>query len=213
MRLALLIACLVVVFTSSMWIFGDVFDVAWSGPQAVARLRSFGPWAWAVGLGLIIADLMLPIPATAVMAALGIIYGPAVGGALSGLASFLAGTIAYGATRAIGPRAALALAGERDLRRTQVFFRRAGGYAVALSRPLPLLPEVITSLAGLSRMKARVFFASLALGSAATGFAFAAIGHAGADHPVLAIALGSLLPFAAWPMVRRALQRSESAQA
>jgi uncharacterized membrane protein YdjX (TVP38/TMEM64 family) len=205
-----LILGLILLLVTPLLIFGNTFEDIWSGEESVARLRSYGGWAWAVGIGLIVADLFLPIPATAVMATLGIVYGPFVGGCVSAVGSFLAGAIAYGATRAIGHRAAEMLTGKRDLKRTERFFERAGGYAVALSRPLPLLPEVIACLAGLAGMKLRVFFASLALGSTATGFAFAAIGHAGADHPALAIVIGSAVPFAAWPVVKRLLQEDGS---
>ena len=43
--------------------------------DAVLMLREYGSWAWALGIALIWADLVLPIPQTAVIAALGIIYG------------------------------------------------------------------------------------------------------------------------------------------
>lgn len=210
MRLLLVIIGLTLLFTAPLLIFGDTFDVALSGDEAVERLRSFGPWAWAVAIGLIVADLVLPIPATAVMAALGIIYGPIVGGALSGGASFLAGAIAYLATRLIGHRAAVFIVGERDLARAEKFFDRAGGYAVAFSRPLPILPEVTACLAGLAEMKRRVFFVSLGIGSIVTGFAYAAVGHAGASNPGLAMLIGAVIPVAIWPFVRRLLRNTES---
>ena len=41
--------------------------------DAVLMLRTYGSWAWAAGIALIWADLVLPIPQTAVVAALGII--------------------------------------------------------------------------------------------------------------------------------------------
>ena len=42
---------------------------------AVSHLRDHDAWAWALGIGLIWADLILPVPQTAIIAALGIIYG------------------------------------------------------------------------------------------------------------------------------------------
>ena len=39
--------------------------------DAVLTLRQYEGWAWAVGIALIWADLVLPIPQTAVIAALG----------------------------------------------------------------------------------------------------------------------------------------------
>jgi hypothetical protein len=43
--------------------------------DAVLALRKYQSWTWAVGIALIWADLVLPIPQTAVIAALGDIYG------------------------------------------------------------------------------------------------------------------------------------------
>lgn len=210
MRLTLVIIGLVLIFTAPMLIFGETFDVALSGDEAVARLRSYGHWTWAVAIGLIVADLVLPIPATAIMTALGIIYGPIVGGLMSGVASFLAGAIAYSATRLMGHRAAAYLVGEADLAKTHRFFERAGGFAVAFSRPLPLLPEVTACLAGLAEMKRRVFFTALAIGSIVTGFAFAAVGHFGASSPAMAVVVGAVIPIAVWPFARRLLKEDEA---
>lgn len=212
MRLFLVIVALTLLFTAPLLIFGETFDVALSGDEAVARLRSYGNWAWAVGIGLIVADLVLPIPATAVMAALGIIYGPIVGGILSGAASFCAGAIAYLATRMMGHRAAVFIVGERDLARAEKFFDRAGGYAVAFSRPLPLLPEVTACLAGMAEMKRRVFFTALGIGSVVTGLAFAWVGHAGASNPGMAMFIGAAIPVAVWPIARRMLKERANPQ-
>ncbi|MCB9853478.1 MAG: TVP38/TMEM64 family protein [Phycisphaerales bacterium] len=209
MRLFVVIIALTVLFTAPLLFFGDTFDVALSGDEAVARLRGYGDWAWIVGIGLIVADLVLPIPATAVMAALGIIYGPVIGGVLSGVASFLAGAIAYLATRMIGHRAAVFIVGERDLARTEKFFDRAGGYAVAFSRPLPILPEVTACLAGLAAMRRRVFFVALGIGSFVTGFAYAWVGHAGASNPGMAMLIGAVIPVAIWPIARRMLKQRD----
>jgi hypothetical protein len=37
--------------------------------DAVLMLRNYGSWAWALGIALMWADLVLPIPQTAVIAA------------------------------------------------------------------------------------------------------------------------------------------------
>ena len=47
--------------------------------EALLALRGYGSWAWAVGIALVWADVLLPIPQTAVIAALGIIYGTWLG--------------------------------------------------------------------------------------------------------------------------------------
>ncbi len=211
MRLFLMILGLAVLFAAPLLVFGDRFDAALSGEQAAARLREFGAWAAAAGVGLIVADLVLPIPATAVMTAFGVVYGALMGGLLASAGSFCAGSIAYGASRRWGRRAALRLVGHDDLEKSEQFFRRAGGFAVALTRPLPLLPEVIACMAGLSGMPAATFFTALALGAAGTGFTFAAVGAMGVERPALAVALGCLIPLAMWPIARRLIAERPAA--
>lgn len=204
MRLLVVVIILAVLFALPLAIFGDRFDNALEGPAAVRWLRAFGlEWAWAVGVGLILADLFLPVPATAVMAALGILYGPLAGGLIGGAGSVLAGSIAYALARVIGRRGALLLVGERDLARTQRFFTRAGGYAVAFSRALPLLAEVVACLAGLAGMRPARFLLALACGSLPMGLVFAALGYYGSDRPTLAIAISAILPLLLWPVARR----------
>jgi hypothetical protein len=53
--------------------------------DAVFMLREYESWAWALGIALIWADLVLPVPQTAVMAALGIICGTLLGRLLGSL--------------------------------------------------------------------------------------------------------------------------------
>jgi uncharacterized membrane protein YdjX (TVP38/TMEM64 family) len=62
-------------------------------------------------------------------------------------------------------------------------------------------------MAGLTRMPATAFFAALACGSIPFGFAFAAIGHAGVDRPLIAIALSALLPPILWAVIHAYLRR------
>ena len=88
----------------------------------------------------------------------------------------------------------------------------AGGWLVALSRCLPILPEVIACMAGLTRMPAATFFAALACGSLPMGFVFAAIGHTGNDRPGLAIGLSLLLPVGFWLVVQPILKRHRRPQ-
>jgi uncharacterized membrane protein YdjX (TVP38/TMEM64 family) len=139
------------------------------------------------------------------MAGLGILYGPVLGGFISAAGSIVAGGTAYGLTRMAGRRAALWLVGAEDLARAGAFFDRSGGWAVAVSRSLPLLPEVISCLAGLARMRAGRFFAALICGSLPMGFVFAKLGAAGAHRPMAAMAISAGLPLLLWPVVRRML--------
>ncbi len=145
-------------------------------------------------MGLLVADLALPVPGTAVISALGFVYGAVIGGMVGALGSFLAGALAYGLSWKYGRRWADRLAGPGQLARYEALFARSGVWLVALSRWLPLLPEVVACLAGLSRMPARKFFPALACGTAPLGFVFAAVGAAGVERPGLALTLSALLP-------------------
>lgn len=183
-------------------IWGEGFERAFTQAGAVEWLRGYGLWAWAAGIVLLALDLVLPIPATAVMAALGFIYGPILGGLIGGLGFILSGAIGYSLCRLLGRGAALRLLGPKDLERGERLFRDVGGWLVVLSRWLPVFPEVIACMAGLTRMPARTFFLALACGSLPLAFVFAAVGHAGAERPVLAIALSALLPPVLWLLVQ-----------
>ena len=165
-------------------------------------MRDYGRWAWAPGILLLLSDLFLPIPATAVMAALGFIYGPFAGGLLGTLGSFCSGALAYLLCRNFGRPIAVRVLGAHELMAGERLFARVGAWLVVLSRWLPIFPEVIACMAGLARMPAWAFFTALACGSAPLGFVFAAIGHAGASHPVLAIALSAGLPPLLWLAVQ-----------
>ncbi|MGI9241938.1 MAG: TVP38/TMEM64 family protein, partial [Verrucomicrobiales bacterium] len=124
-------------------LWDETFTRMFSGDEMVAALRAQGALGWIVGILLLIADIFLPIPGTAVMAALGFVYGPVIGGTVSATGSFLAGMLAYGLSRGLGHGIALKLAGKADLEKGERLFARSGAWIVALSRCLPLLPEVV----------------------------------------------------------------------
>src|SRR5687767_14430034 len=173
MRLFLVIIGLVMLMLVPVVIFDDEIDEYFGGEEGLQRLQGFGDWAWLVGIGLIVADLVLPVPSTAVIAGLGMIYGPLVGGLVGGAGSTLAGLVAYGGCRLLGERFVNFLVGPQAVARLAGFFEKHGTWAIALSRWMPLLPEALCCLAGMTRMRAGPFLASLACGSFAMGFAFA----------------------------------------
>ncbi|HEX5077873.1 MAG TPA: VTT domain-containing protein, partial [Geminicoccaceae bacterium] len=183
-------------------IWGEGLERSFGREGVVAWLADYGRWAWAAGILILASDLLLPIPATAVMAALGFVYGPLWGGLISTAGGFLGGLLGYGLCRGFGRPLAARLLGADGLAEGERLFARAGGWLVVLSRWLPIFPEVIACMAGLSRMPLATFLLALLCGSAPLGFAFAAIGHAGVAHPVLAIALSALAPPLLWLAVQ-----------
>jgi len=200
MRRAVLIflalAALVVV---PFLLWGDWFESSFSLEGTVAKLRAAGSWAWLVGIALLVADLFLPIPGTVVMSALGLVYGWFYGGILSAAGWIASGLLAYALCRRFGRGVATRLAGEKGLAEGDRLFRaESGAWLVALSRWMPVLPEVVACLAGLHRMPFPRFAAALCAGSVPMGFAFAWIGHAGAERPGVAILLSAAVPPLIW---------------
>ena len=117
----------------------------------VLRLRDYDAWAWAVGIGLIWAGVILPVPQTAINAALGIVYGAVVGGLVGSFALITSGLLAYFLMRTHARRFAVRLVGQRVMDRMGIFFERSGAWAIVLTRSLPYsIPEAMTFLAGLS---------------------------------------------------------------
>jgi uncharacterized membrane protein YdjX (TVP38/TMEM64 family) len=201
--LATLVALLLVGTIGPWLIWGEAFERSFSLVGTLTWLRDLGPWAAAAGVGLLVADIALPIPSTIVMSALGATYGFGVGGLLAIVGSMLAGLTAYGLARWAGRPAAIWIAGEDSLVRTEELFTRGGAWLVLTSRWLPILPEAVACLAGLARMPFRTFFWALTVGSVPLGLTFAWIGTLTEDREGLALALSAGLPIGAWLLSQR----------
>jgi uncharacterized membrane protein YdjX (TVP38/TMEM64 family) len=176
--------------------------------DVVLTLRQYESWAWAAGIALIWADVVLPIPQTAVIAALGIIYGTLLGGLLGTLGLITSGLLGYGLMLTSARRFVQRLAGSGSLQKMESLFDRAGAWAIILTRSLPnSIPEAIVFLAGLAGMPMGKFTAALTIGSVPTAFAFAAIGTGWADQPILALAVSYVLPMLLLPIALYLIRR------
>lgn len=202
-RLLLLFLVLALLVIIPFMIWGDWFEESMSLENTVEWLQSAGSWGWAAGIGLLLIDLLLPVLGTVVMSALGLIYGWWWGGVISAIGSVGAGLLAYGLCYRLGRKAAVWLAGEKGLEEGErLFGGETGGWLVALSRWMPVLPEVVACMAGISRMPFPRFVAALCAGSIPMGFVFAWIGHAGESQPGLALGLSACLPPIIWAIFR-----------
>jgi uncharacterized membrane protein YdjX (TVP38/TMEM64 family) len=169
--------------------------------DAVLALRKYESWAWAVGIALIWADLVLPIPQTAVIAALGIIYGTLFGGLLGSLGLITGGLLGYGLMLTSARGFAQRFVGPRSLHKVESLFDRGGAWAIVLTRSLPYsVPEAMVFLAGLADMPMGRFIAALTIGSVPTAFVFAAIGAGWANQPILAVVMSYVLPILLLPI-------------
>ena len=178
---------------------------------ALVTLREHGSWAWAIGIGLIWADLVLPVPQTAVIAALGIIYGAPLGGLLGSVGLITSGLLGYGLMFTSARRVIQRFTRPQSLQRMERVFEQSGAWAIVLTRSLPYsVPEIMVFLAGLAGMPLRKFTATLTVGSVPIAFAFAAIGAGWADQPIVALVVSWVLPILLLPMVLYLLRRRAS---
>ena len=203
MRLILWFFGVSAVVVATWMIWGGTWEEKFTLDGSVAWIESAGSWAWAAGIGLLAADLLLPVPGTVVMSALGWIYGPLLGGLVAAAGSVVAGLCGYGLGRLIGEKAARKLLGDLDFEKGKLLFARGGGWMVALSRALPILPEALSCTAGLVRMPFGRFVVALACGSLPVGFLFAWIGAAGREAPGWALAFSLLVPAVLWWLARK----------
>ncbi len=198
MRLVLWFVVLAALVLGAWLIWGGKWDAQFTFAGSVKWLESAGPWAWAAGISLLIGDLALPVPGTVVISALGFIYGTLLGGLIASVGLTAAGVLGYGLGRLCGENFARRWLGDLDYEKGKLLFARSGCWVVAMSRALPILPEVISCTAGLVRMPFRRFAVALACGSVPMGFLFAAIGKAGHAAPGWAFGLSLLVPALLW---------------
>lgn len=202
MRLILIFIGLAAVVLITFFIWGDPLMETFSMEGSVHWLKHYGMFAWFAAIVLLMVDLVLPLPATLIMSALGFLYGPLTGGLVSAVGSFASGSFGYWLCRLSGEKMTLRLLGEKDYNRgKKIFSRKIGGFIIALSRWLPVFPEVMACMAGFVRMSPLRFHVALLCGSLPLGFTFAYIGYTGVDSPLLSIALCAGVPALLWALI------------
>jgi uncharacterized membrane protein YdjX (TVP38/TMEM64 family) len=123
-----------------------------------------GPAGTALAVGLLIADIVLPVPSSLVMAWLGATHG--LGAAISG----------YALGR-LGKRAADRALGDASMAYARRWLDAWGMVAVAASRPMPIAAETIAIMAGATaRMGVARFVIAAVLGIAPIAILYAAAG-------------------------------------
>lgn len=209
-RLFLIALGLALLFGLAFIIWGPALESTFSADACAAWFDESRPWAWIIAIALLIGDLILPIPASGVIAALGAVYGPILGGLIGTLGSVLAGLMGYGLARLAGERLSRWLASPEERAECQALFDRWGGLVIILSRMLPILPEVFSVMAGLARMRFEHFFLALVLGSAAMAFLFAGLGAVAKEAPSFGLPLVLGVPALLWVAIVIIRQRAKN---
>lgn len=144
-------------------------------------MRGPGAAAAAVGVLLLVADVLVPVPSSLVMVANGALFGAVAGTALSVAGSVGAVTVGYaiGAGAASRRSTARGGAGPSAARAT---LDRWGVLAVAVTRPVPVLAEATSILAGVAGLPLRWVVVAATAGAVPVTAAYAVAGAS--DDPV-----------------------------
>ena len=155
-------------------------------------MKHGGVLAASLGVGLLIADVLLPVPSSLVMVAHGALFGVVVGTLLSLLGSVGAALFGF----AIGRRGGRLLArvvSPEERARADYLLGRWGSLAIVVTRPVPVLAETVAIIAGASSMSwGRVALASL-VGSLPPALLYALTGAAVANFQSVALMFGVVL--------------------
>ncbi len=190
MRILLLLAALVALLALPVLIFGDRFAT----DTLLDFIRSDSPWTALLGILAICADLVIPMPAHAIMTSFGMTRGWFAGGLLGATGTFSAGVLAYWLCRMLGQRAVIYIAGQASAARLHAFFERYGLWAIAVSRWIPLVPEVVSCLAGATHMSHGRFLTGNLIGSLTVGFAYATLGAMSSVPAAVLFSLSVIVP-------------------
>ena len=145
-----------------------------------------------LGVALLIADIVLPVPSSLVMIAHGALFGVTIGTLLSLIGSVGAAIAGF----AIGRRGGSLLdrlVPPEERARVDRLLVRWGAMAIVVSRPVPLLAETVAIMAGASPMSwRRAILASIA-GSFPPALLYALTGSVAASFQSGALMFGFVL--------------------
>jgi uncharacterized membrane protein YdjX (TVP38/TMEM64 family) len=153
----------------------DVLGLSLEGVTA-AWLDAAGPGSAAAIVMLLAIDVFLPVPSSLVMVLSGAAFGVFWGGVLSLVGSIGGEWLGFELVRRYGRRASSAMVGDDELARLESFFERYGTAAVIMTRPLPIVMETMSVVAGLSRMTRATFLTASFVGTAPIVFIYAYAG-------------------------------------
>ncbi len=197
-----LLACVLAPF--ALW--GDALDRAapqWLDAQDV-RL-----WIAALGIALLMADVLLPVPSSVVAMGLCWSLGPVWGGLAVAVGSLMAFATGYGLGRLVPEDRLRRWVGPALWDRARGQARERALWWIVFARPLPVLAEISALLAGVWRLPPAAAFGSAAAASSMVGALYAACAWLGWQAPgiVPMLIAMSTLPTAMWIAHRFALRR------
>ncbi len=155
-------------------------------------LDAGGALAAAAGIGLLMADVFLPVPSSGVMLAHGALFGVVVGAALSLVGSVGAFAMGFAVGRR-GERAVERLVAEEERRRAERLLCRWGVLAIVVTRPVPILAETTAFMAGASPLGWRASVVAALVGSLPAAVLYAVAGALAASFATGAVVFAAVI--------------------
>lgn len=189
-RIALLIAAMVWVVLVPFALFGVALDGAsqrWmadaGGPAMVAL----------IGVTLLTVDVLLPVPASLVSLGLCWMLGPITGGLCVLVGHVLAFAFGYGLGARLPRQRLRAYIGADGWDELVVHLRRRAWVWIGVSRPLPVLSEIVAVSSGALRLPLGAVLPAALLSSAGVAVVYGSIAHWGMRQPsAVMVVVGSL---------------------
>lgn len=157
--------------------------------DAARRLARPTSGAALAGVGLLVADVFLPVPSSVVMVAHGALFG-ALPGMLLSLAGSTGATLVAVAVGRRGGALLDRLVPPAERARADRLLRRWGAVALVVTRPVPVIAETTALLAGASRLPWPRAITAAVVGSVPPALVFALAGDAARDVDDLGMPLG-----------------------
>lgn len=127
------------------------------------------------GMALLALDILLPIPSSIIMASLGHLFGVVQGALFSFLGMMLSCILGYYIGRLWGSYWTKNTDPAKQQRSMEIL-ERWGGFALIVTRPIPVLSESVVVLSGIKKMPFPTVLGTCALGLLPTSIFYALVG-------------------------------------
>ena len=152
-------------------------------------------WIAGAVILLLSVDSLLSVSTLATVTLAGFFLGPVLGGSVSSVGLLAAGSLCFFGSRYGGPKILRHLSTDASSDRLKQWFAAHGGLALILARAVPMLPELLSCLAGLSKMRVPAFYFYFSLGSIPYAFLAAWAGsQSSLEYPWPAVLTGIAIP-------------------
>ncbi len=143
--------------------------------EVMQRVQQHPVAAFWLVAGFLATDILLPVPSSIVSTLGGAALG-AVGGTLASWSGMMVSCALGFWLGRVGRPLGRRLAGEEELARLETLERRFGDWMIVIARPVPVLAEASTILAGMGKMRFSRFLVMSAIANLAVSAVYAVIG-------------------------------------